>query len=168
MQQKEESSIMTGLDLSGYFMPSRERLRGGVVGLAALALTVTASGAMAGEANKLLTEIHFDPGSAEVTIGGQQKIAKVIAAIKKQNPREILIRGFTDTTGDEVLNRAISLDRADNVANLLADNGITLPMIIEGKGEDGAPYDTPDDVSEPLNRCVGIVAVGKAEKQPPL
>jgi outer membrane protein OmpA-like peptidoglycan-associated protein len=136
--------------------------------VAALALALPGTAAIAAEKSRLLTEVHFDTGSANITLGGQQKIEKAIAAIKKQNPREIHVIGFTDSTGDSALNLVISRDRANNVASVLSKNGITVPLVIEGKGENGAPYKIPDDMSEPLNRCVGIIAVGGTEKQPTL
>ena len=116
----------------------------------------------------LVAEVHFDVGSVDVTIGGQQKIRAAIEAIKKQNPREIRIIGFTDSTGDETINQSIARHRADAVATRLIESGINVPMSIVGKGENGAPYQTPDDVSEPLNRCVGIIAVGGTAKAPTL
>ncbi|MGI9452349.1 MAG: OmpA family protein [Geminicoccaceae bacterium] len=135
--------------------------------LAILSLSAPLS-ALAGEKSKLLTEVHFDTGSADVTLGGRHKIEMAIAAIKKQNPREIRVIGFTDSTGEEQLNRKIARERADNVASLLAKHGITAPLVVEGKGEKGAPYKTPDNISEPLNRCVGIIAVGEADQKAPL
>lgn len=134
------------------------------VSVAAFSLSFSAPTALAADKSKLMTEVHFDPGSVDVTFGGKKKIDAVIAAINKHNPREIHVIGFTDSTGDEQMNRAIARDRADNVARLLTEQGITVPLVVEGKGENGAPYKIPDNVSEPLNRCVGIIAVGKAEK----
>lgn len=126
------------------------------------------STAAAADKSTLLTEVHFDPGSAAVTPGGQQKIRQAIAAIKRQNPREIRIIGFSDSTGDEAINEKISRNRAANVASLLAEQGVDIPLVVEGKGEKGAPYKIEDDVSEPLNRCVGIIAVGAAMPSKPL
>ncbi|MGI9490952.1 MAG: OmpA family protein [Geminicoccaceae bacterium] len=146
---------------------ARKASRVVAMGLAILSLSLPIP-ASAGDKSKLLTEVHFDPGSAEVTLGGRHKIQVAIAAIKKQNPREIHVVGFTDSTGEEQLNRVIARKRADNVASLLAKHGITAPLVIEGKGETGAPYKTPNDVSEPLNRCVGIIAVGEAKQKTPL
>ena len=137
------------------------------VSVAILSSTMPAS-TSAGETRKLVTEIHFDPGSIDVTVGGRQKIEAAIAKIKHQNPKEILVIGFTDSTGPEDLNRSIARNRASNVAELLMQHGITAPMSIEGKGEKGAPYKIPDDVSEPLNRCVGIIAIGTKEEEPVL
>ena len=137
--------------------------------IAALFVTLSTSMvsiAQGAEQTKLLTEVHFDMGSASITPGGRMKIEQAIAKIKAQNPREIRVIGFTDSTGDEAINQAISLKRADNVASLLAEKGITAPLVIEGKGEKGAPYNVGDNVSEPLNRCVGIIAVGSEETEP--
>ena len=104
----------------------------------------------AADQSKLLTEVHFDTGSAVITPGGEQKIKQAIAAIEEQNPSEIRIIGFTDTTGDEAINREISHDRAESVANLLVAQGVTVPLVVEGRGEKGAPYKIADDVSEPF------------------
>lgn len=146
----------------------KSTLKAVAIGLVALSSSLPAPAALAGDKSKLLTEVHFDPGSTDVTFGGRKKIEAAIAAIKAQNPREIHVIGFTDSTGDEQLNRTISRNRADNVASLLTKHGINVPLVIEGKGENGAPYKIPDNVSEPLNRCVGIIAVGDAGKQPTL
>lgn len=110
--------------------------------------------------DKLLTEVHFDSRSADITYVGKQKIEQAIEAIKKQNPREIRILGFTDSKGDAAANKAMAGARASNVAKLLRAAGLDLPMTVEGRGEKEGPYKIPDGVSEPLNRCVGIIAVG--------
>ena len=125
-----------------------------------------ASVAQGEEQTKLLAEVHFDPGSTAVTPGGMKKIAQAIAKIKTAGPQEIRVIGFTDSTGGEALNQAIARKRADNVASLLAEQGITVPLVIEGKGETGAPYYVGDNISEPLNRCVGIIAVTKTDPEP--
>ena len=117
------------------------------------------------EETKLLTEVHFNPGSADVTYVGKQKIGEAADAIKKQKPREIRILGFTDTAGNAAANKAIAGARAANVARLLKQHGVHVPLVVEGKGEGGGPYSTPDGVSEPLNRCVGIIYVGPAAPQ---
>ncbi len=108
---------------------------------------------------KLLTEVHFDSGGVNITYVGKHKIAKAIEAIKEQNPVEIRIFGFSDSLGDPVSNKATSQTRADNVARIIKESGLDVPMVVEGRGEGAGPYQTPDGVSEPLNRCVGIIAV---------
>lgn len=110
---------------------------------------------------KLLTEVHFDSASATITHVGQQKIKKAIEAIKEQKPVEIRVFGFTDSQGDPISNMAISQARADNVARAIKEAGLDIPLVIKGHGEGAGPYQTPDSLSEPLNRCVGIIAVFK-------
>ena len=134
----------------------------------AFALFGAPSSGLTADKSALLTEVHFDPGSTAVTPGGRLKIKKAIAAIKEQNPSSIRIIGFTDSTGDEAINRKISYSRAENVASLLAEQGITIPMVVEGKGETGAPYKIKDNTSEPLNRCVGIIAVSGSKSIEPM
>jgi outer membrane protein OmpA-like peptidoglycan-associated protein len=112
---------------------------------------------------KLLTEVHFDSGSADVTVVGERKIKQAIEAIKNQNPREIKILGFTDSKGNAAANKTIATARADRVARFLREAGLDVPMTVEGRGEDGGPHQIPDGVSEPLNRCVGIIAVDVPE-----
>jgi outer membrane protein OmpA-like peptidoglycan-associated protein len=108
---------------------------------------------------KLLTEVHFDSASAKITFVGNQKIQKAIEAIKKDNPIEIRIFGFTDTLGDPVSTKATAQARADSVASAIREAGLDIPLVVEGRGEGVGPYKTPDGLSEPLNRCVGIIAV---------
>lgn len=108
---------------------------------------------------KLLTEVHFDPASAKITFVGNQKIKKAIEEIKDQKPIEIRVFGFTDTLGDPVSNKAIAQARADIVAKAIKEAGLDIPLVVKGRGEGVGPYQTPDGLSEPLNRCVGIIAV---------
>ncbi|MGF1621309.1 MAG: OmpA family protein [Rhodomicrobiaceae bacterium] len=110
--------------------------------------------------DKLLTEVHFDSGSAVVTYVGRKKVQQAIEAIRKQNPREIRILGFSDTKGSAAANKVVSGARAANVARMLKEAGLDIPLIVEGRGEEGGPHKIPDGISEPLNRCVGIIAVG--------
>jgi len=110
--------------------------------------------------NKLLTEVHFDPGSANITVVGERKIRQAIETIRTQNPREVRILGFTDSIGPADANKRIAGARADNVARLMREAGLNVQFVVEGRGEDGGPHKIPDGVSEPLNRCVGIIAVG--------
>ncbi len=145
----------------------RSTLLTGVMLMVSLLLHLP-SPAFAVDKTKLLTEVHFDMGSAQVTPGGEQKIKQAIAAIKEQSPSEIRIIGFTDSVGDATLNREIAHSRAESVANLLVKQGVTIPLVVEGRGEKGAPYKIADNVSEPLNRCVGIIAVNRSKPTEPL
>ncbi|MGI9436323.1 MAG: OmpA family protein [Geminicoccaceae bacterium] len=107
---------------------------------------------------ELLAEIHFDSSSTEPTYIGHKKIEHVIAGLKEAKATQLRIVGFTDRTGSEALNKIIAEERAENVADLLQQHGLDIPVIIDPRGEEGLLYPTPDGKTEPLNRCVGIIA----------
>jgi outer membrane protein OmpA-like peptidoglycan-associated protein len=114
----------------------------------------------AGPTEVMLNEIHFDPGSAALTPGGERKALEAAEKIKALGARNVRVAGYTDTKGLAAHNMHLSLQRAKSIANLLESVGVSARIIeVEGNGEDGAPEPTADQVSEPLNRCAGIFAM---------
>ncbi|MGI9484741.1 MAG: OmpA family protein [Geminicoccaceae bacterium] len=107
---------------------------------------------------ELLAEIHFDSGSTQPTYIGKRKIEHVLNDLKALNPKQLRIVGFTDRTGSDAANQAISEARAESVADLLQERGLDIPVVIDPRGESNLLYPTPDGEAEPLNRCVGIIA----------
>ncbi len=107
---------------------------------------------------ELLAEIHFDSGSTQPTYIGRRKIEHVMKDLKALNPKQLRIVGFTDRAGSDAVNQAISEARAENVADLLVQHGLDIPVVIDPRGEQNLLYPTPDGEAEPLNRCVGIIA----------
>ena len=66
--------------------------------------------------------------------------------------------GYADTVGPTAFNQELALARAGSVANLLRRAGVPSNLIETiGMGEAKMPMPTTDGVSEPLNRCVGIL-----------
>ena len=123
----------------------------------------------AGPTELMLNEIHFDPGSAELTPGGTRKALDAAARIKTLGASNVRVAGYTDTLGPAAYNMHLSLQRARSIVDLLASVGVSSEIIqLEGNGEEGAPEPTEDQVSEPLNRCAGIFAlVDLPTDQPP-
>jgi outer membrane protein OmpA-like peptidoglycan-associated protein len=114
----------------------------------------------AGPGELMLDEIHFDPGSATLTPGGQRKTLEAADRIKALGARDVRVSGYTDTQGPAAYNMHLSLQRARSIADLLESVGVSAAIIaVEGHGEDGGPEPTADQVSEPLNRCAGIFAM---------
>ena len=108
----------------------------------------------------MLNEIHFDPGSATLTPGGERKTLAAADRIKALGARDVRVSGYTDTEGPAAYNMHLSLQRARSIADLLESVGVAAEIIaVEGHGEDGGPEPTADQVSEPLNRCAGIFAM---------
>jgi outer membrane protein OmpA-like peptidoglycan-associated protein len=114
----------------------------------------------AGHSEVMLNEIHFNPGSATLTPGGERKALEAADKIKALGARDVRVSGYTDTQGPAAYNMHLSLQRARSIADLLERVGVSAEIIaIEGHGEDGVPEPTADQVSEPLNRCAGIFAM---------
>ncbi|MGI9332190.1 MAG: OmpA family protein [Gammaproteobacteria bacterium] len=107
-----------------------------------------------------LTEVHFSSSSTDLTPGALRKTREAAEALKLLDATKVRVIGFTDTTGSPEQNKKIARERAQNVATMLADLGIPSDRIeVVGRGESGGPEATLDGVDEPLNRCVGIIAV---------
>jgi outer membrane protein OmpA-like peptidoglycan-associated protein len=107
-----------------------------------------------------LQEIHFSPNSAQLTPGAERKTKLAAEQFLQNKMSKIAVFGFSDTTGNDQYNLELSRQRAQTVAQLLTQAGIPRDKIeIVGKGENDLPEATPDGIDEPLNRCVGIMAI---------
>jgi outer membrane protein OmpA-like peptidoglycan-associated protein len=105
-----------------------------------------------------IQEIHFNPGSANLTPGGERKTLTASRFISDLQVRSVRVVGYADTVGPTAFNQELALARAGSVANLLRRSGVPGKLIeTVGMGEVKMPMPTTDDVSEPLNRCVGIL-----------
>jgi outer membrane protein OmpA-like peptidoglycan-associated protein len=114
----------------------------------------------AGPRELMLNEIHFNPGSAALTPGGERKTLEAAEKIRSLGASNIRVSGYTDTQGPAAYNMHLSLQRARSIADLLESVGVSAEIMeVEGHGEDGVPEPTADQVSEPLNRCAGIFAM---------
>jgi outer membrane protein OmpA-like peptidoglycan-associated protein len=76
--------------------------------------------------------------------------------IKINNPKSILIKGYTDSDGDDQLNLDLSKNRANSIKELLTNNGVSINIDIIGLGKSNpiAPNDTKENKSK--NRRVEI------------
>jgi outer membrane protein OmpA-like peptidoglycan-associated protein len=120
-----------------------------------------------GPTEMMLGEIHFNPGSADLTPGARRKTLEAAERMKGLAVSNIRIAGYTDTLGPAAFNKHLSLQRAQSIAKLLSSVGVSSEIIeLEGNGEDGAPEATADQVSEPLNRCAGIFAMAELPAAP--
>lgn len=106
-----------------------------------------------------IAEVHFEQNSARLTPGAMKRAREAAVRLQSMKFSKIRIAGHTDTTGSASRNRALSNERAEAVAEIFVQSGLSRQMIeIVGFGEtsDMLPVLTRDGVSEPLNRCVGI------------
>jgi outer membrane protein OmpA-like peptidoglycan-associated protein len=109
--------------------------------------------------------VHFDSGSADLTPGGQREALEAAERIRAMEAAKVRVVGHADTVGGAGFNRQLSVRRARAIAGLLERVGLSGDLVeIVGRGEDGAPVPTADQVSEPLNRCAGIFVVMDSPK----
>ncbi len=109
--------------------------------------------------NGPIAEVHFELNSAKLTPGALMRAREAADRLQTMKFSKIRISGHTDTTGNVGRNRALSNARAEAVAEIFVQSGLSRQMIeIVGFGEtyDMLPVSTGDGISEPLNRCVGI------------
>ena len=109
--------------------------------------------------NAPITEVHFELNSARLTPGALQRAREAAGRLQNMTFSKVRIAGHTDTTGSASQNQALSSARAEAVADIFVQAGLSREMIeIVGFGEtqDMLPISTADGISEPLNRCVGI------------
>lgn len=136
----------------------------------AAVLVDTALDAPDGEASELaefaaapeqeLTEVHFEMGSASLTPGGQSRAAVAAVMLADMDLSVVRLIGYTDRVGSPERNRELAAARAKAVAQFLVSAGLSDTLIeTDAMGEADLPVSTGDGVSEPLNRCVAIVAV---------
>jgi outer membrane protein OmpA-like peptidoglycan-associated protein len=109
-----------------------------------------------------LTEVHFETGSATLTPGGRSRAAVAAVILADMDLSGIRLLGFTDRVGNPERNRELAAARAGVVAEFLVAAGLPADLIeATPMGETDLPIATGDGVSEPLNRCVSIVAVAR-------
>lgn len=103
------------------------------------------------------SEVMFDSASADISPEAQEIIAQIADEVRDDPHLMIEVDGYTDTAGDAQANKDLSQRRAENVADLLVDDGIDAGRITPiGFGETHLAVQTPDNVSEPENRRVVI------------
>jgi len=110
-------------------------------------------------------QVHFDWDSADLSPGARRKTLEAAERIMAMEATKVRVIGYTDTVGEAGYNRQLSARRARSIAALLASVGLPGEMVeIVGRGEEGIPEPTADQVSEPLNRCAGIFVVMDSPK----
>lgn len=72
---------------------------------------------------------HFAFDSSDLSHPDKQQLDAVIAYLKQNPKKEVIINGYTDNTGDETYNEKLSRERAEAVATYMEHNGISADRI---------------------------------------
>ncbi len=100
--------------------------------------------------------LYFE-NSTKLTSSSLNNIQNIISIIRKKEPCQISIGGYTDSSGSEKKNILISKNRAEFVKNILLESGVKASIIkVFAYGESGQLFVTKDGVSEVKNRRVEI------------
>ena len=104
----------------------------------------------------ILPDILFDVNSYKLSSVFKNLASQLVDFIKINNPKSILIKGYTDSDGDDQLNLELSKNRANSIKELLTNNGVSINIDILGLGKSNpiAPNDTKENKSK--NRRVEI------------
>ncbi len=104
-------------------------------------------------------EVLFDSGKAQVRKDQEAKleesyglIAEAVRKFGRLAPLRLYVAGHTDTRGASQSNRALSLSRAKALGTWFRRRGLSIPIFVEGFGEQALMVSTEDETDEPKNR----------------
>ncbi len=101
--------------------------------------------------------IFFLSDSDEYTEESKAEVTRLLGEMKQRPAAEITVIGHTDRVGADTYNDTLSLQRAQKVADMLVQLGITKDrIIVAGRGERELLVPTADEVAEPRNRRVEV------------
>jgi len=102
--------------------------------------------------------VFFDWDRSDLSARASQIIAEAATASTHVQVTRILVNGYTDTSGTPRYNQALSIRRANSVADELVKDGVARSEIdIKGFGETHPLVPTGPGVREPQNRRVEII-----------
>lgn len=102
-------------------------------------------------------DLLFDSGSSTLSPGAIQKLNSLGSTLVRYPESNVLIKGHTDSQGDESKNLQLSEDRARNVKNLLIAQGVAQYRITSiGMGEQFPVSTNSTAVGRAQNRRVEV------------
>ena len=108
------------------------------------------------QSDRLTQDFRFRTGSSELEPKAVDDLKRLSAAMASQYAgRSIILIGFSDATGGAPANKALSLKRAQAVAEQLKQEGIT-PALVEGFGQELPVADNTSPEGREKNRRVEV------------
>ncbi len=114
----------------------------------------------------ILYGLHFDYNSDQLRPESEQTLQQILAYLKADTSRGIVIEGHTDSSGNDNYNQKLSERRAKSVAAWLKNNGIeanNLKTIGYGEAKPVSDNNTPQ--GQALNRRVEIATRAGLQKE---
>lgn len=116
---------------------------------------------------KLKSDILFDTGKSDLKSEAKQNIGKMASIMKKYPENVLNIKGYTDSTGSEKINREISEKRAEAVKYQLVMGGVPADTIqVHGMGPANPISENKSEAGRKQNRRVEIEITVDESKVP--
>lgn len=104
-----------------------------------------------------LDQVSFATGNAAPSVTDEQSLNQVASLISQHPDHSIIVRGFTDSTGNEAINQPLSGQRANAIKDWLTQHGVDGSKItIDGQGADHAVANNDTAQGRDQNRRVAI------------
>lgn len=114
-----------------------------------------------------LSDVLFETDRAELLPGSEPALDRLVAFLEDNPDRQLLIEGYTDSTGADSYNQALSKRRADAVRAALVDKGVDrVRLTARGLGEAYPVASNATDEGRQQNRRVEIVVSDKEGQFP--
>ena len=108
-----------------------------------------------------VSDVLFDTGSAGLTPGAREKLAKVAGVIASHPGLNISVEGHTDSVGDAQYNQRLSEERAGSVRDYLIRQGVPTGTVgTSGFGESAPVASNGTAAGRQQNRRVELVVTG--------
>lgn len=105
-----------------------------------------------------LGDVLFASNTADLNTGGSNRLGKLAGFLNKYPERTALIEGYTDNTGSDAYNQALSERRADAVKSYLVGQGIgSNRLVASGNGEGSPVADNTSATGRQQNRRVEVI-----------
>ena len=103
-------------------------------------------------------DVLFDTGRAELKLGAMRNVERLGSFLKEYPQRRAMIEGYTDSTGSDQTNQALSGRRAEAVMTALLGMGVASPQLAaQGYGEARPVAGNDNAGGRQMNRRVEIV-----------
>ena len=110
-------------------------------------------------------DMNFDLGKATLKSSADQTLNGLLQVLKQNPDRNVVIEGYTDSSGPAAFNQQLSRERAQEVVNYLVSRGINRERLIaKGYGESYPIASNETTSGRQRNRRVEIVVLRPGEQ----
>jgi outer membrane protein OmpA-like peptidoglycan-associated protein len=116
---------------------------------------------------KLKSDILFDTGKADLKESAEANLKKMAAILKKYPENVLTVRGYTDSTGSDKVNKPLSEKRAAEVKERIVAGGVPASTVSAvGMGPENPVADNKSAAGRSQNRRVEVEITVDESKVP--